>query len=256
MNQGTNRFECRNRSVKALDAVLRLQWSDRIIALDLTCNQISELPPVFQEYHALEEFHFSRNKLTTFPPLGHLTRLRIIDVAYNNISEIPADFCQLVHLGSLVLTKNKIQHLPIFLATLPSLSVLSVAGNPIQDISEEILEASSNTPAVLDWLRSRLDTLIQMDEIPSDLHEDDRITCERVIDQRNRSPEHFCLRPALAVPPVAEKNVCRPLDPICTSKPTTIQRINDCIWCGTEEGSIYVWDCRVGLSRCFFFDSW
>ena len=216
------------------------------MSLDFTKNSITELPDVVGSYIHLEEFIFSHNQLWEFPEwLDQLVSLRVIDVSYNEMGKIPDQFKTLLHLETLVVNNNKIRYLPLFLATLPKLKILSCTGNPIKNVPEQVLQASRDAnPAALDFLKKKLSEMAEGDADLDDLNIADAAVVCLLRKERKENP-NFQMQLPEKVLPFEEKFVCNALFPSCNSAPTAIQKINDGIWCGTADGSIYHWDCRT-----------
>ncbi|CEP02218.1 hypothetical protein PBRA_002483 [Plasmodiophora brassicae] len=116
----------------------------------------------------------SRNRVRSLLPLSGLTSLRALHADFNEVSQVEGvplsivelslnnnfievlDDCvvQFVNLRSLSLNNNKLCQLPLVLAGLPTLTALSMVGNPIRSVRYEILSKGNQT--LLQYLRRKV----------------------------------------------------------------------------------------------------
>ena len=80
-------------------------------------------------------------QLQEFPPaLFELTEhLEILDLADNQLSQLPEDFGRFKKLRILFLSNNQFQHIPAVLADCPKLEMIAFKNNRISEFSEDTL---------------------------------------------------------------------------------------------------------------------
>jgi Leucine-rich repeat (LRR) protein len=134
-----------------------------LVNLDLTSNDLAELPESLARLQRLETLVLQGNRLKSPPSwLGQLTALRVLDLAKNGLREFPRQVLELTRLEQLDLRDNEITavpedlarlgglrrldlratHLaviPAALARLTELRVLNLSSNPIAALPAEIL---------------------------------------------------------------------------------------------------------------------
>jgi len=186
------------------------------------------------------------NKLEEFPDfIGQLLRLRVVDVSKNQITHVPHSVRSLLRLESFVLNDNLVTRLPLFLARLPKLEVLSAARNPISGIEEKLLlDGEYGGRSALEFVQEQLERWVGSNDDVSDLAEDDSQLIQNLRKERLEAPDTFNLQWPEPTETVESKMVCVALTPRCDETPTAIRRIVDHIWCGTDKGTVYKWDCR------------
>jgi serine/threonine protein phosphatase PrpC/Leucine-rich repeat (LRR) protein len=111
--------------------------------LDLAGNKISELPSEFLSLNSLQTLNLFGNLLKELPSLSDLMYLNVLNVGFNDLSEI--DLNGLESLDELVISGNpKIASLPDDLDSLcPSLRVLYASGCSIGELPESICQIST-----------------------------------------------------------------------------------------------------------------
>ncbi|WP_372368636.1 leucine-rich repeat domain-containing protein [Candidatus Uabimicrobium sp. HlEnr_7] len=122
-----------------------------LISLNLSGNNIKQMPETIKELRNLEELDVSLNKLAAFPlyknlPLKHLNishnylkkfpntllryfRLESLDISNNQIRSIPSQILELKNLRQLNLSNNKLTTLPFELKALPCLRNVYLCDN-------------------------------------------------------------------------------------------------------------------------------
>lgn len=128
------------------------QFSNTLLALDISANFLVSLSPALALCSCLEELNISANPLRVLPEfLAHLTSLRLLIADSTGISTLPAPFSALEKLHTLSVRRNKMHALPSWLCTLPCLESLLVDGNPFQGpwkaLVEPLLAKAPMTPA-------------------------------------------------------------------------------------------------------------
>lgn len=138
-----------------------LELADTLEILDLSDNQLSELPEKFSELKKLKIAFFSDNQFKVFPEvLAKCPNLTMIGFKSNQIHTIPEQAFP-IHLQWLILTNNKINHIPESIGHCSRLQKVALAGNQIKELPEqmracenlELLRISANQLMIIpDWL--------------------------------------------------------------------------------------------------------
>ena len=103
----------------------------------------------------LEYLDLGENKLGALPPLALYPQLRKVHVQNNGIRELPVEHLMpLQKLQTLDVSCNDVSQLPPQLALLPVLQNLTIVGNAIRSIPQNVQQRGAT--AVLDLLRKRL----------------------------------------------------------------------------------------------------
>ncbi len=117
------------------------QISDSLLALDISVNFLSALPPTLAACANLEELNIASNPLRALPTfLATLTNLRVLIVDSTGISTLPANLASLDKLHTLSIRRNKMHSLPSWLCVLPALETVLVDGNPFQGPWKALME--------------------------------------------------------------------------------------------------------------------
>jgi len=121
--------------------------------LRLYGNEITEIPPELGQLTNLEYFYLSNNQITEIPPdlfgevskakpagqeIGQLINLETLYLHKNHITEIPPEIGQLTNLKDFSLSENKITVIPPEIGQLTNLNELYLRGNKITKIPSEI----------------------------------------------------------------------------------------------------------------------
>jgi len=113
------------------DAIGRLNHLTR---LDLTQNDLEQLPSCIGLLTALEVFNVDRNLLVAIPEsIGNLTRLRELRVGFNQLEALPESIGNLTDLRLLIGTKNVLRRFPRSLMRLVNLRLLQFPLNPVEE---------------------------------------------------------------------------------------------------------------------------
>ena len=112
-----------------------------MLALDISANFLSAIPPTLAQCINLEELNIASNPLRALPTfLSTLTNLRVLIVDSTGISTLPANLAALERLHTLSIRRNKMHSLPSWLCVLPALETLLVDGNPFQGPWKALME--------------------------------------------------------------------------------------------------------------------
>lgn len=115
-------------------AIVHLSTLTKLHHLDLTYNELTELPPM-QAFTSLEILNLEKNllQIDVFGKLGSLHRLRELNLAYNKLCTIPNNITGLSSLQLLSLVNNSLSSEALLnLKQLDSLKHILVWGNPIK----------------------------------------------------------------------------------------------------------------------------
>jgi hypothetical protein len=136
--------------------------------LDLSGNNISELPDDISQFKLLKIIFLSKNKFKEFPKqLANCPSLTMVGFKSNKIQFIPEDSFP-KKLQWLILTDNKISKLPQSIGSCEFLQKCALAGNQISELPEQMKQCKR-----LELLRIAAN---QLQEIPEWLLELPRLT--------------------------------------------------------------------------------
>lgn len=135
--------------------------SHTLEVLDLSGNQLSQLPEKFEQFQQLRILFLSSNQFEHIPPvLARCPRLSMIGFKSNRITSVAAD-CLPDAIRWLILTDNQITTLPQNLGQYQKLQKVMLAGNQLTHLPDsmadchhlELLRLSANQLQTLpDWL--------------------------------------------------------------------------------------------------------
>ncbi len=138
-----------------------LDLSETLEILDLSDNELSELPDNISELKKLRILFFARNKFNKFPKvLSQCSALSMIGFKSNQIQTVPENAFP-AKLNWLILTDNKIKELPKSIGNSIGLQKCALAGNLIKELPNEmakcvnleLLRISANQlTSIPDWL--------------------------------------------------------------------------------------------------------
>jgi len=111
----------------------------QLTTLNLSNNNITQLPVEIGQLTQLTELNLCNNNLTQLPvEIGHLTQLTRLYLQYNNITHLPVEIGQLTQLTTLLLCNNKLTHLPVEIGQLTQLTTLHLYNNKLTNLPAEI----------------------------------------------------------------------------------------------------------------------
>jgi Leucine-rich repeat (LRR) protein len=117
-----------------------------------TNNQITDVSRDIQQFTSLMKLKMNCNRMHKFPPINTLVHLRKLDLANNQISDVPGKAIQnLESLETLLLENNNISYLPSELGELRALQLLNLIGNRIDAIPYTIKNLTNLLHLYLDF---------------------------------------------------------------------------------------------------------
>ena len=115
-----------------------LELADTLELLDLSDNQLSQIPDEIAKFNKLKIAFFSANKFETFPPiLFQCTELEMIGFKSNELKSI-AENSFPIKLRWLILTQNQLINIPKSIGNCNRLQKLMLAGNQLSSLPEEL----------------------------------------------------------------------------------------------------------------------
>lgn len=117
--------------------------ADSLEILNLTNNQLADLPDDLSRLHKLRILFCSENRFTHVPPaVGSCPHLRMVGFKSNRIETVD-EAALPPTLRWLILTDNRIQQLPPSIGQCTSLQKLMLAGNQLEQLPEEMAACGS-----------------------------------------------------------------------------------------------------------------
>jgi Leucine-rich repeat (LRR) protein len=111
----------------------------RLKILDVSSNQMTEFPDAIMGKKALVALLISSNLLSVLPPgLGELNQISMLDVSRNKLEDIPSSMGSLTLLTQLKAADNQLKSLPPDVGHLASLVFLDVSGNKLRQLPAEL----------------------------------------------------------------------------------------------------------------------
>ncbi|MCD4777565.1 MAG: leucine-rich repeat domain-containing protein, partial [Desulfobacterales bacterium] len=138
-----------------------------LTTLDLRGNQLTELPAEITQLAKLTTLDLSGNQLSDLPAeITQLTKLTTLNLSKNLLSELPAEITQLTKLTTLYLshdqlTENQLTELPAEIAQLMNLNTLDLRGNQLTELPAEIGQLVNLTTLNL--------SVNQLSELPAEI---------------------------------------------------------------------------------------
>jgi internalin A len=125
---------------KVMKIIIRAS-EKKVSSLDLSCNQLTQLPPEIKELKDLKRLSLSNNRLTQLPPeIGKLKNLTELDLSYNWLTQLPPEIGELKNLTILNLCRNQLTKLPQEIKELKNLIALYLTRNHLTQLPPKIGE--------------------------------------------------------------------------------------------------------------------
>ena len=107
--------------------------------LDLTGNELTDLPEFLVGLATLTKLQLAANRLTSLPEwLADLTEVSELDLSANNLTSLPESIENLKGLTALYLSGNGLTDMPSWIGSLTDLTKLHVAGNRLTKLPESL----------------------------------------------------------------------------------------------------------------------
>jgi len=115
-----------------------------LFVLDISYNNMFELPATIGDLHMLRELRAAFNKLIKLPPtIGKLKRLRRLVLNGNKLKHLPDEIGRLDQCEELILSENRLQYLPSNIRFMSTLTVLKLQNNDLQALPPELSEIAT-----------------------------------------------------------------------------------------------------------------
>ncbi|GFR42728.1 hypothetical protein Agub_g3646 [Astrephomene gubernaculifera] len=120
------------------------KYNPHITELELSSNDLTDLPDELEEFRYLRILRLKYNQLKRIPAVVYrLQQLMVFDVSGNKVSKVDEAVGHLSLLKELDVSGNEIISLPDSLATLPKLEVLQVENNRLEVLPDNLGELAS-----------------------------------------------------------------------------------------------------------------
>ena len=120
--------------------------------LNLSKNKLSQIPPQFNTFQAIEKLDLGRNKFDIFPlSVCTLSKLKILLLDRNKLTRLPEQITDLHALEYLDLYANGIEYFGEGIYMLPSLRILNIEGTMYGTVfAKQLLSRLPNTKVLID----------------------------------------------------------------------------------------------------------
>jgi Leucine-rich repeat (LRR) protein len=117
-----------------------LEMLTTLTTLDLSGNQLSDLPASFGNHTKLTELNLSDNKISQLPQsFGNLTALKTLNLSDNRLFQLPESIGNLTDLTTLELAGNPLYYtIPESIGNLTALTTLSMDGSQLMILPESV----------------------------------------------------------------------------------------------------------------------
>ncbi|XP_078614613.1 uncharacterized protein LOC144883821 isoform X2 [Branchiostoma floridae x Branchiostoma japonicum] len=162
-----------NNSIKTLPPLDTTRLSQNIVLIDLTNNEIGEVPAALLSMPTLRALYLGCNKITKLPADLDLNKLSPtlydIDLSNNELDDVPLVLCFLPSLKKLDLKQNKISSLSENMKSCKSLSFLDMSHNMLKEMPSHVfglpelrvLDVSNNQITTVSSLRKEESSLVE-----------------------------------------------------------------------------------------------
>ena len=120
-------------------------------AMDFTGHGLKAMgASLFRHYPQLRKLFFGHNRLYQIPPhISCMRFLTVVDLSFNQIKYLPAEFGVLTNLKKLILFENDLDSLPYEIGSLFQLEFLGLEGNPMRDAPDQMEQLREHGTAEL-----------------------------------------------------------------------------------------------------------
>ena len=124
----------------------------QLTILNLSNNKLTHLPVEIWQLTQLTSLLLTTNNLTKLPvEIGQLTRLTKLDLQDNELTQLPVEIGQLIRLTTLYLSNNKLTKLPVEIGQLKQLTKLYLSNNKLTKLPVEIGQLAQLTTLHLSY---------------------------------------------------------------------------------------------------------
>lgn len=135
-----------------------------LTTLNLSWNQLTQLLPEITELKNLTTLYLVSNQLTQLPPeITEFKNLTTLSLGFNQLTRLLPEITELKNLTTLYLTGNQLTQFPLEITELTNLTTLDLSGNPQIQLPSEITELRNLTTLYL--------TGNQLTELPPEILE-------------------------------------------------------------------------------------
>eukprot|EP00873_Tetraselmis_striata_P022741 jgi/Tetstr1/443005/TSEL_031065.t1 len=143
-----------------------------ITVLELSSNNLSDLPDEVVLLRYVRKLHMKYNKLTRLPPiLTKLQQLQCLELSGNQLEELEDNLPQFKHVTELDLSGNLLRRLPESIVKMPALTHLQLENNRLESLPESIdelktlvrLDVSTNSLTLLPQSMGKLKRIQRID---------------------------------------------------------------------------------------------
>jgi Leucine-rich repeat (LRR) protein len=125
-----------------------------ITRLNLSYQNLTEIPAVVFEMENLKVLNLNNNKITEIPAeIGNLIHLEKLILSNNKIVDVADEIGHLKALKRLSLRTNKIDQLPASIGDLESLEVLKIGYNQLVELPDELCQLKNLTQLYTEYNR-------------------------------------------------------------------------------------------------------
>lgn len=126
----------------SVNTVLTQEMADQMIEIDFSNSNIFNITGI-EVFTNAEKLNLSGNEISELPTeIGNLTKLIEIDLSYNKITSLPESIGQLSNLLVLNINNNMLISLPDGIYNLENLESLKLENNQLKSLSEDIEKLS------------------------------------------------------------------------------------------------------------------
>lgn len=117
---------------------------DSVYRIDASKHKWTVLPTELFTFTKLHYLNLSRNNLKDLPQeIGVFKQLKVIDVSRNKLDAFPVALCQMTHVKKLLLSRNLIPSIPACIGYFSQLTVLDIWDNPLTALPEELAKVQT-----------------------------------------------------------------------------------------------------------------